>query len=76
MFKLVLLCVVLYLGITQNAQLCPSDSGLVSTSRLTFTSGGNTANTIPAEQTLTYNHTFNQLFNGQPGVIVSIFEVI
>jgi len=57
----------------QNANLCPSDSGLVISDRLSFFASSNiTSEVIPSEDSLTYNHSLTQPFNNQPGVIISI----
>ena len=76
MFPLILLLTFATLTNTQNANLCPSNSGLVTSARLSFVTNGNQTNSIPQEQTLTFNHTLTQPFNKQPGVILSIFTVI
>ena len=76
MFPLILLLTFTTLTNTQNANLCPSDSGLVTSARLSFVTNGNQTNSIPQEQTLTFNHTLSQPFNKQPGVILSKYTVI
>ena len=48
MLRPLLLIIVLSLAFAQDAQLCPSDTGLVAAARLTFSSSGNPTNTIPA----------------------------
>ena len=76
MLPLIFLLTFATLANTQNANLCPSNSGLVTSARLSFVTNGNQTNSIPQEQTLTFNHTLAQPFNKQPGVILSKYTVI
>ena len=73
MSTLLLLLTLLAFSNAQSATLCPSDSGLVVSARLSFLANSNIpSETIPSEDSLTYNHSLTQPFNNQPGVIISI----
>ena len=72
-FFTLLLLALLPLTVQQDPSLCPTDSGLVLSGRLSFSTTTNSSLfAIPAEKTLTYNHSLASPFLRQPGVAVSL----
>lgn len=73
MLSIILLLITIIILNAQEPSLCPSDSGLVQSARITLTntSASSSANLIPTENSLTYNYTLSKSFNQHPGVTLS-----